>query len=205
MIMYPNVGFMGFPLMQTIFGNESILSTAIINMGFNLSLFTLGKIVINYGENEIFQFHIKNLLSPGVVSSLIAIVLYIFKIYVPKVIIEPITLIGNMTTPLAMIIIGSTLASYNIKDVFLDKKMYLFTLLIDVLIPIIFWPFITLFIQDVVMRGISLIILAMPVANGAVLFAKRYHKDEFVATKAVCISTLTSIFTIPFLVYLFLI
>ena len=53
MIMYPNVGFIGFPLMQSIFGSEAILATAIINMGFNLSLFTLGIVAINYGENKL--------------------------------------------------------------------------------------------------------------------------------------------------------
>ena len=58
MMMYPNVGFIGFPLLQSIFGVESILSTAVINMGFNLSLFTLGIIVMTYGQNRYKKFTI---------------------------------------------------------------------------------------------------------------------------------------------------
>lgn len=205
MIMYPNVGFMGFPLMQSIFGSESILSTAIINMGFNLSLFTLGIIVMNYGQTDCPQLQLKSLLSPGVISSLMAILIYILKISVPQVIVNPLTLIGNMTTPLAMMIIGATLATYNIKDIFSDVKVYLFTIFIDVIVPIIFYPLIILFINDVMIQGITLIILAMPVANGAVLFAKTYGQDEFLAAKTVFISTLMAIITIPLLVYFFLI
>lgn len=205
MIMYPNVGFMGFPLMQSIFGSESILSTAIINMGFNLSLFTLGIIVMNYGQNQRPDLNIKNLLSPGVISSLLAILIYILKITVPQVIVNPITLIGNMTTPLAMMIIGATLSLYNFKEIFSDIKVYVFTIFIDVVVPIVFFPLITLLIQDSMIQGITLIIIAMPVANGAVLFAKTYGQDEFLAAKTVFISTMMAILTIPLLVYLFLV
>ena len=117
MMMYPNVGFIGFPLLQSIFGVESILSTAVINMGFNLSLFTLGIIVMTYGQNQRPNIDIKNLLSPGVISSLLAIFIYVLKIEMPQVIANPISLIGSMTTPLAMIIIGSTLSVYKLKDI----------------------------------------------------------------------------------------
>lgn len=205
MIMFPNVGFMGFPLMQSIFGTEAILSTAIINMGFNLSLFTLGIIVMNYGQADRPQLKLKNLLSPGVISSLIAILIYALKIEIPLMIVNPITLIGNMTTPLAMIIIGATLAVYNIKDVFCDIKVYFFTIFIDIVIPVLFYPLISLLINDIMIQGITLIILAMPVANGAVLFAKTYGQDEFLGAKTVFISTLMAIITIPLLVYFFLV
>lgn len=204
MIMYPNVGFMGFPIMKAIFGAKSILSTAIINMGFNLSLFTLGLIVINYGHSEHPNLNIKNILSPGVISSLVAILIYILQIKVPSMIANPITSTGNMTTPLAMIIIGATLASYQLRDVFIDLKVYLFTLFIDMITPIIFYPFISIFIQNPMIQGITLIILAMPVANGAVLFAKLYGQDEFLAAKTVFISTMMAIITIPLLIYIFL-
>ena len=204
MMMFPNVGFMGFPLMQAIFGNESILSTAVINMGFNLSLFTLGVWVMSYDQKEKRKFHIKNLLSPGVIASLAALVIYVLNVSFPQVVSNPISLIGDMTTPLAMLIIGATLSQYKMKDVFLDLKVYLFVLIIDLVIPILFSPLIKMFINDVMIQGIALIILAMPVANGAVLFAKKYNQDEFLAAKTVFISTLMSIMTIPILVYLLL-
>ena len=204
MIMYPNVGFIGFPLMQSIFGSEAILATAIINMGFNLSLFTLGIVAINYGENKLTSFDLKKIFSPGVISSILAVLIYTFKLTFPYVIVEPINSIGMMTTPLAMLVIGATLSVYHLKDIFSDYTVYLFTLLIDLIIPILFYPVILLFIKDSMIRGITLIILAMPVANGAVLFARSNGQDEFLAAKTVFISTMLAIFTIPSLVYMFL-
>ena len=204
MMMFPNVGFMGFPLMKAIFGNESILSTAVINMGFNLSLFTLGVWVMNYDHMEKTKFKIRDLFSPGVIASLVALLIYAMNVSFPQVVSNPISLIGDMTTPLAMLIIGATLSQYKMKDIFLDFKVYLFVLIIDLVIPILFYPLIQIFINDAMIQGISLIILAMPVANGAVLFAKNYNQDEFLAAKTVFISTLMSIITIPILVYLLL-
>ena len=122
----------------------------------------------------------------------------------PYVIVEPINSIGMMTTPLAMLVIGATLSVYHLKDIFSDYTVYLFTLLIDLIIPILFYPVILLFIKDSMIRGITLIILAMPVANGAVLFARSNGQDEFLAAKTVFISTMLAIFTIPSLVYMFL-
>lgn len=202
MMMYPNVGFMGFPLIQAIFGNEAILSTAIINMGFNLSLFTLGQYVMNYSEEKRPKFTLKKLLTPGIISSIGAIIIYLFKIQFPSSIVQPLSLIGNMTTPLAMIIIGITLSQYPIWTIICDYKVYLFTIFIDLVIPILFSPLFNLLISHSMIKGISLIILAMPVANGAVLFAKTYHQDEVLATKVVFISTILSIFTIPLIIYI---
>lgn len=205
MMMYPNVGFMGFPLMQAMFGKESLLSTAMITMVFNISLFTLGIIVMNYGSHHKTQINLKTLVSPGIISSIIAMIIYFMKLTIPVVISEPINLIGNMTTPLAMMIIGATLSTFPIKDIIIDIKPYTFTILIDLLIPIILYPVIKLLITSQMIMGVTLIIVAMPVANSAVLFAKAYHQDEFMAAKTVFISTILSIITIPILSYMFLV
>ena len=193
MIIYPNVGFIGFPLLQSLFGKQSLLLTALINMPFNLSLFTLGMMIMS--NNKSFQ--IKKLITPGIIASLIAVLLYIFSISLPETLLQPIQLIGNMTTPLAMIIIGATLSKYPIKKILLDRKIYLFTIFFDLIIPMIFSPLVHFLIKDTMIQAMTMIILGMPVANGAVLFAKRYQQNEFLAAKTVFLSTLLSIITIP--------
>ena len=143
------------------------------------------------------SFQIKKLITPGIIASLIAVLLYIFSISLPETLLQPIQLIGNMTTPLAMIIIGATLSKYPIKKILLDRKIYLFTIFIDLIIPMIFSPLVHFLIKDTMIQAMTMIILAMPVANGAVLFAKRYQQNEFLAAKTVFLSTLLSIITIP--------
>ena len=62
MIIYPNVGFIGFPLLQSLFGKQSLLLTALINMPFNLSLFTLGMMIMSNNRSE---EHTSELQSPS--------------------------------------------------------------------------------------------------------------------------------------------
>ena len=187
MIIYPNVGFIGFPLLQSLFGKQSLLLTALINMPFNLSLFTLGMMIMS--NNKSFQISED--------FSVTSLQLYIFSISLPETLLQPIQLIGNMTTPLAMIIIGATLSKYPIKKILLDRKIYLFTIFFDLIIPMIFSPLVHFLIKDTMIQAMTMIILGMPVANGAVLFAKRYQQNEFLAAKTVFLSTLLSIITIP--------
>lgn len=204
MIMYPNVGFMGFPLMESIFGAKAILSTAIINMCFNMSLFTVGRRVMNCMAGRRQKPELRQLLSPGVIASLVAVVCYLLKLRVPQVIADTCEMTGSMTTPLAMILIGMTLAKLPFREVWNDYRVYLFALLIQLVIPVMLVPVLRMCIADELVRGITLIIIAMPVANSAVLFACEFHQDAAFAAKIIFISTLMSIISIPLLVYCFL-
>lgn len=201
MTMYPNVGFIGFPLLSAMYGTESILYTALITMAFNISLFTIGVWLMGHSSHTM-RFSLKKFLSPGMITSLLALLFYCFHITCPLIIVQPLKLLGDMTTPLAMLVIGATLSSYAIVSTLSDRRVYLFTAFVNVIVPLLFYPFIKLCIQQEMIQGITFIILAMPIANGAVLFAKQYQGDEFLATKALFLSTLCATFTIPLLVQL---
>ena len=205
MTMFSNIGFMGFPVMKSIFGNEAVFLTAIFNMLFNLLVFTVGIVFMNYHSTEKIKMNARQLLSPGVISSLIALLIYLTEIQVPDVIASTITMVGDITTPIAMMLIGSTLATIPLKEVFNEIRVYPFTILKQIIIPIIAYPVLSFFIQDPLILGVSLIMIAMPVGNIAVLFATEYQKEVALAAKTVFMTTLLSIITIPVIVALFLI
>jgi len=204
MMMYPNVGFMGFTVMNSIFGPDAILSTAIINICFNVSLFTVGKSMMSLDSWKQQKFSARNIISPGMVASLGAIVLYGFQIRFPEILTDTLEIVGSMTTPLAMLLIGVTLAKLPAREIWGDYKVYLFSGLIQIILPVGSYPILKFFIPNELIRGITFIILAMPVANSAVLFANEFHKDTSFAAKTIFMSTLMSVVTIPFLVYCFL-
>lgn len=205
MTVFSNVGFMGFPVMQAIFGDAAIFYTAIFNMVFNLLLFTLGIIIMNYGNDNKVQLNLKRVLSPGVIASFIALLIYFTKLTFPVVIVNTVNMVGNITTPIAMLLIGSTLANMAIKEVFNDIRIYPYTFIKQIIIPILAFPILQFFIQDTYLLGVTFIIIAMPVANSAVLFATEYGGDIKLAAKTVFLTTLVSVATIPALVYLYLI
>lgn len=204
MTVFSNIGFMGFPVMKAIFGNDAVFYTAIFNMLFNLLVFSVGTGIMGYGTGKKMKFNPKDLLSLGVVASLVALVIYMGKIQFPDVISSTVTMIGDITTPIAMLIIGSTLANIPLKEVFSELRIYPYTVIKQVIIPVLAYPILRLFIQDPLILGVTLIMISMPVANSAVLFATEYDGDVSLAAKAVFMTTLLSIVTIPFIVALFL-
>ncbi|GKU24936.1 AEC family transporter [Clostridium folliculivorans] len=204
MTVFSNIGFMGFPVMKAIFGNEAVFYTSIFNMIFNIWVFTLGIVLINYGTNSKVKLSFKNLLSPGIISSLLAIAIYFLRIPVHPVLKSTFDMVGNITTPVAMMLIGSTLANLNIKEVFTELRIYPYTIIKQILIPFIAYPLLKYFITSPLVLGVALVNLAMPVGNSAVLFANQYDGDVDLAAKSVFITTLISVFTIPLIVALLL-
>lgn len=204
MTIFSNVGFIGFPVMQSIFGNTAVFYTAIFNLLFNLEVYTLGVVLISRDKGEKGGIDFKNLLSPGVIACVVSIIIFFTNIQMPSLLINTSSMVGDMTAPLAMILIGANLASIDLKEVFNEFMVYPFTVAKQVLLPIIAYPIIAYFIKDPLIQGITLVNLAMPVGNSAVLFATQYDHDVGLAAKTVFITTLFSIFTIPLIVGLFL-
>lgn len=205
MTVFSNIGFMGFPVMKAIFGNEAVFFTAIFNMIFNLFVFTAGIMIMNYGTGQKVKLDPRNLLSPGVIASLVALLIYFTGIKLPDVLSSTVTMIGDITTPMAMLLIGSTLANIPLKEVFSELRIYPYTIIKQIIVPIIAYPILNMFIGDPLILGITLIMTSMPVANSAVLFATEYEGDVSLAAKTVFMTTLLSVVTIPLIVALFLV
>lgn len=194
---FSNVGFMGFPIISAIHGETAVFYTAIINIIFNLSVFTYGIIMMHYASGKKADLNIKKLLSPGVICSVLAVVIYALNIHLPSPVESAVGTLGSLTTPLAMLLIGSTLARMDIKSVFNDGRVYVFSVIKQLVLPILLFFAARLLIENDYILGITFIMLLMPVANTALLFATEYHRDEKLAAKAVFITTLMSLITIP--------
>lgn len=202
---FSNIGFMGFPVFNAIFGSGALLYAAIFNMLFNFYLFTLGKIMISYGNKNKVDISLKSMISPGIIASLIAVIIYFINVQFPIVLVDTILMVGGLTTPLAMLLIGSTLAAMPLKEVFNDKRIYVYAIIRQIIIPICIFPLLALCIYDEIVLGVTFIVFALPVANSAILFATNYNGNINLAAKTVFITTLLSVFTIPLLVYMYLI
>lgn len=203
MTVYSNASFMGFPVIESVLGTEALFYAAIFCMIFNVTCFSLGVKEINYPEKSEKKMSAKEiLLHPGVFSAAIALVIYIINPTLPGIITGPILSVGKLTSTLAMILMGASLAKIPVKSVFNEFRPYAFVLIRQVVIPILLWPILKLCIKDAMILGVTIIVLAMPIANMAVMFAIEYDKNEGVAAKNVFLSTLFSIILLPLVLYM---
>lgn len=194
MIIFSNVGFMGFAVVQALFGAEAVFYASIFNIPFNLLVYSLGIALI---EGEKGRFSLKNLLNPGIIACILSVIIYLANIPVPQIIARPLELLGQMTTPAAMLIIGSSLAAIPLGEVFRDVRIYVLSLFKLILLPVLLWAVLRLLIQDQVILGVCVVIAAMPVATNCTMLCAEYGGDEQTAAKGVFISTLLSVITIP--------
>lgn len=200
MTIWSNVGFMGFPVIASIFGASAIFYATIFNLIFNVSNFTLGIMLMSKDGRKALD--LKKFLSPGMIASIAAVILFAAKLNLPDLVNDTLKTVGNTTTPLAMIVIGIALAGIPIKSVFTESRLYPYVVIKQILLPLVAWVILKNVITNHYLLGIVIVIIAMPVATSSVLFANRYENNVTLATKGVFITTLASVVTIPIISYL---
>ena len=199
MMMFGNVGFMGFPLTEALLGEEALIYAVIFNVIFNLLVYSVGILMISKTEGE-FEFPIKKLLNMPLISAVISIVLYFCKIQLPEVAIQSLDYMGNVTTPVAMLILGSTIAGMAWKELFDEWRIYIFTAFKLFVIPVIVIRILR-FVPNInpLIHGSLILLSATPVATNTTMLAIEYGGDMRLASKGIFFTTLLCMLTIPFI------
>lgn len=199
-LVFSNVGFMGYPVVNAVYGSEGVFYTAIYNLPFNLLVWTVGLILIGGGGRE--KLNLKVILNPGVVAVLIGLTLFIFSIKLPGPIESTIEMIGSSTTPLSMILVGLILADSSLKKVFSSPMVFVISFLRLIAIPFLYIVILKPFVTNPLILGIPVVIAAMPAAANTAILASKYDGNVYLASQSVFISTLLSIVTIPLIVFI---
>jgi len=198
--LFSNCGFMGYPVVESIYGKIGLFYAALFNIPFNILMWTAGVFIFS-GKGD-FKSAKKALLNPGIVSVFIGLFIFIFSIQLPIPIQKTLELVGSMTTPLSMIIIGSTLADSKITSIFESKSIYFGTIVRLILIPIITFVVLKYFGLKDFYLSIPVIITAMPAAANTVIMAEKFGGDAEFASKIVFLTTVISAVTIPLVLIL---
>lgn len=200
--MFSNCGFMGFPLIKSVYGQEGVFYGAIFNMVFNILLWTVG-ISLFTGKKDLKTVK-RALVNPGTVAVYIGLFIFFFSIKLPAPILNTLEMVGDVTSPLSMIVIGSILGGMNIKDVFSSREAYYSTFVRLILIPIVIFGLFKLFKLEGLSFGVLLLISAMPAAANTAIMSEKYDANSALASKCIFISTALSAITIPLVLALFL-
>jgi len=201
-LMFANVGFIGYPIVASIFGPKAIFYAALLNMPNTFFVFTAGVMLIK-GERSIRHLNFKVLFSSGMVAAFIAALLVALSVRTPDMIARPITMVGNITVPAALMIIGSAMARLPLKEIMGSAKVYLVSVLRLVVVPLsIYFLFKLCGVSDIV-NNINTIVIAMPVASFGTMFCMKYGRNPSLITEITFITTVGSIITIPLITLLF--
>ena len=189
-VIYSNSGFIGLPLINGIIGSEGIFYMTAYLTVFNLLLWTHGVLVM--GSAGSFKEMCKNLLTPTIIAIFAGVACFVTQLHLPEV-------IGNMNTPLAMIIAGANLAQGNLLKSLQNKRLYLICSVKLILYPLVGLAALWLLHLEFHIAFTVFIGMACPAGASAIMFAERYGKDAKYASEIFVVTTVLSAISIPVL------
>lgn len=200
-VAFGNAGFIGIPLVTAVFGPEAAFYVVSFSTFANLLQWTYGIVIIS-GKKETMNLRMV-FVNPVFISMVIGIALFVLLPTLPTVVTGTIGYIADGNTVLAMIILGYYLSKVQLRGLFADARLYLFSALRLLVVPAVT---ILVFLPFPFARGeitlITLIAAATPIASSTAIFAQKFDQDYRRAVSYVCLSTFLSVATLP-LVMLF--
>lgn len=201
---FVNTGYVGFPVLNSIFGAEGIIYGSIFNLFFVIFVWTYG-IMLYKGNLE--KGYLKNemlslLFNPSIIAVIIGIIIMVFDIKIEGALLQSIKSIGTITGPLSMLIIGVILSKVKIKQHLTDWTVYYGIIIKLLFIPLVIY-LMSLLTGDSSKAAYSVIIMtAMPASAMTSIFAETYDKEKEFAAIIVSATTLISLITVPLLINL---
>ena len=192
--MFSNAGNAGLPVIEMVFGSIGVfyascfmIPTRILMWSVGVSFFLNGK-----SSNKVKDL----LLNPALIVVVVGFALMLPGIRLPDVVVNAIGNIGDMTGPLAMILIGSTIAETDIRSIFCREAFVLSAVRL-LLIPVAALAVLRLLGMEALLTGVVVTLLSMPVATNTAVISERYGGDYHFASKCVVLATLLSLVTVP--------
>ena len=196
---FANTGFVGFPLMEALFGNYGLLLAAVYNLCYNLFFYTYAVYLFSRKPKfrllEIFK-------NPVSVASILAIVLFIIPWRMPAFLSETFKLIGDMTVPMSMMVMGSMLAGVKIKKLVTDKNGYIVSALRLMVLPAVvmgavmavshFYPVMS------ETKSVIVLMCALPCGSMNVIYSENHDVAPHFCARTVSLSMIFMLVTLMF-------
>lgn len=206
---FGNIVFLGFPLINALFpGGQALFYATLFYLASTSVMWTVGVNILNYSSPPDIRQKIKNLVNPNTIAFIAGIIFMLSGIAIPPVLDIPFTGLGQTTSYLSMIYIGSMLAGTSIHNVFRRREAYVLSVNKMVITPVVLIILFRLLLNafsvemDPVAFAVVIIQAGTPCMAIIVVLARQFNADEVHATENVFISTILSLVTLPFLYWL---
>lgn len=194
-VFFMNNVFIGFPVVEALFGQNAVFCASLTNLPFNLLLFSIGVSRLRSGQGR-GRVTLREIFTPPLIGTLVAIVIFLFQIPVPTLIGDTISTLGAATIPLSMLIIGISLSRVPVGEALRDWRAYVISLVRLILCPIVVWLVLGLFLEGTTL-GVLTVVAACPSGAMITILCVRYGLDDMFAARVNFVSTLLCAVTLP--------
>lgn len=193
MTIYTNVGFLGIPVAKAVLPEDAIVYVIICNVAYSVLFYTHGILVISGAKEKIKPIM---LLNPGVLMSLLALVIFWFDLNFPPILENSFNYIGNPTVFLSMVLLGTAVAKSDLIRDIKDARLWIFILIRMILVPLmVVFALRMLGAPDVMVKTFCLM-SAVPVGNLPLIQAQKTGQRTDILSKGIIVTTVFSFISI---------
>ena len=192
----------GLPVLDAIYGPTAVLFAGLTSLPFNLLLYTYGVWRLEPGEKAGGGLRLKEMLSPCVISTLLALVFFVLQLPVPGALDRLFSAAAACSMPLSMIVIGITMGSEDLRAALRDRRVYLIALVRLVLAPALTWLLLGLLTDNAMLLKSCVVVAGCPTGIVVPILTLRSGRDAALASNSVIVTTLLSLITLPALLML---
>ena len=210
-MVFSNAGFMGIPLEQAILGAEGVFYGIVYVVVFNFFMWSWGlyemrgKVPLSNSNSRLQLGREKwrslrpMIVNPGTVGLAIGLPLFFASVSLPAILKTPISLLAELNTPLAMLVIGFYLAGADFRRVIRMPSAYLAAAVRLIAYPLavvaLLFPLRAHFPREMMLALVTA--ASAPVAAMVSMFASKFERDVDLSVGLVSGTTLLSILTMP--------
>ena len=198
---FPNVGFIGLPLAQMLFGSEGALYISAYVATYNMVQWTYGEMLIGSFNKKSF---LKTIRSPLLVASYIGFIVFFFNIPIPEIIVGGVKYVSNLNIALPMFIVANKLCECDLKGIVKSLKGYYVYSLKLIVAPTVFIIVTKCILHTPEKPTLSILMgLASPTAMAVTMLCVKYDKNPGYAAGLLSMTNILCILTIPVMALLY--
>ena len=196
-----NTGFIGLPVISSIYGSDSVLFCGIFIAVLAFFVYSVGfGALVPRKPGEKAKIPWKAMMNPAMIASVVSIVLVLLGFEFPPVAEKGLSMVGNITAPVAMLMVGIIIANARLADVSKEWRLYPFILIRQLIVPAALFLGLNALGIGHLLAGVFVIMFAMPVGSMAPAFAQMMGRDPQLPARGTVLSTLSSFIVVPLLV-----
>lgn len=196
MFVFSNLSFIGIPVISSILGAEYVVYVMVFMQVYNLFLYTYGIAVM---DGQLSAASLKGMLNPGTLFSIAGLLLIIANIRLPDFLLTAVSYLGSAAPPLALMSVGYTLANSDLKKAFGNIRLYIFSAIKLLALPLLMIQLLKLLPVDTPVLLVCAVMFGMPVGNMPLMLGTQKGLDCSTCTAAILVTTVLCVVTIPIL------
>ncbi|HBC98413.1 MAG TPA: AEC family transporter [Lachnoclostridium sp.] len=195
-MIYSNCGFIGIPIINGLLGAKGVFFMTAYITAFNIMIWSHG-ILLMKGKTGNMMSTVKSFINSSTVAIVVGILFFVTGLHLPEVVGNPLSMIGAMNTPVAMLISGMNLAESELLSCLKSPRTYMISAAKLLVIPLITLALLMAVKVNYAIAVTILVASACPSGATGAMFALQYNKNSQYASKLLAVTTVLSLVTIP--------